>query len=65
MDLGMNIKKAREAAGITQVKLAELLQVSQMMISRWENNGRTPSAVTFGKICKAIGASADELLELK
>ncbi len=64
MNLGENIKRARERAGITQVVLAEKLNVNQMAISRWENNNRTPSAVTFGEICRAIGASADELLEL-
>lgn len=64
MDFGANLKKAREKAGITQVQLAEKLNVRQMVISRWENGNRTPSAVTFGQICKAIGASADEILEL-
>lgn len=65
MNLGENIKRARERAGITQIALAEKLNVHQIVISRWENNKRTPSAVTFGEICKAIGASADELLELR
>lgn len=64
MNLGENIKRARERAGITQMALAEKLNVYQMAISRWENNNRTPSAATFGEICRAIGASADELLEL-
>lgn len=64
MDFGANLKKARERAGITQVQLAERLNVQQMVISRWENGNRTPSAVTFGMICRAMGASADEILEL-
>lgn len=64
MDLGLNIKKAREAAGITQSQLAEKLQVRQIEISRWENNNRTPNVLTFGRICKVIGVSADKLLEL-
>ena len=64
MDLGANIKRAREAAGITQTQLAERLEVRQIEISRWENNNRTPNVLTFGRICKAIGVSADKLLEL-
>ena len=55
MNLGENIKRARERAGITQIMLAERLNVNQMAISRWENR----------EICRAIGASADEILELR
>lgn len=65
MTLGDNIKEARKKAGITQKELAEYLQVYQKDISRWENNELTPNALTFAKICKAIHASADEILELK
>lgn len=65
MNLGENIKQARKAAGVTQVQLADALGVYAKDISRWENNVLTPNTLTFAKICKALGASADELLELK
>jgi transcriptional regulator with XRE-family HTH domain len=65
MDLGGNIKNARKAAGLTQKQLADQLGIYQKDVSRWENNELTPNAITFGRICKAIHASADELLELK
>lgn len=65
MDLGANIKKVRKGAGVTQKELAERLQVYQKDISRWENNELTPSALTLAKICKELGASADEILEIK
>lgn len=65
MNLGMNIKKARKDAGITQKELAERLQVYQKDISRWENNELTPNAITFARICKELNASADKILELK
>lgn len=65
MNLGENIKKARKTAGVTQSELAERLQVYQKDISRWERNELTPSAITLAKICKALNASADEMLELK
>lgn len=64
MNLGENIRKARNAAGMTQKELADQLQVYAKDICRWENGERIPSAVTFGKICKELHASADELLEL-
>jgi transcriptional regulator with XRE-family HTH domain len=64
MSIGENLKRARKAAGVTQVELAERLQVYQKDISRWENNELTPSAATLGKICRELGASADEILEI-
>ena len=65
MDLGTKLKKARESAGMTQKELADILGVFPKDISRWEHNNRTPNVITFGKLCQAIGASADELLEIK
>ncbi len=64
MSLGENIKKARKAAGVSQAELAEHLQVYQKDISRWENGVYTPTLDVFARICKELGASADELLEL-
>lgn len=65
MNLGGNIKKARKAAGMTQKELAEQLHVYQKDISRWESNTLTPNALTLGKICEILHASADDILELK
>lgn len=64
MSLGENLKKARKTAGMTQRELAACLQVYQKDISRWENDELTPSATTLAKICRALKASADEILEL-
>ena len=64
MNLGENIREARKAAGVTQKELAEYLDVYQEDISRWENGEQIPNAITFAKICKALGASADKILEL-
>lgn len=65
MSLGENLKKARIEAGVKQKDLAERLQVYPKDISRWESGERTPSAVTLGRICRELGASADEILELR
>lgn len=64
MNLGENIKNARKAAGVSQADLAERLGVYQKDISRWERNVLTPNTLTFARICRELGASADELLEL-
>ena len=65
MNFGLNLKQARESAGITQASLAEKLGVRQKDISRWERNDRTPNVITFRNLCEAIGVSADEMLEIK
>jgi len=65
LDIGSNIKKARMAAGITQKELAERMEVTQKDISRWENNSRGITASSLAKLCKELGVSADEILELK
>ncbi|NCC42920.1 MAG: XRE family transcriptional regulator [Clostridia bacterium] len=64
MSIYENIKKARKAAGISQKELAERLGVYQKDISRWENGGHAPTLEMFAEICKALQASADEMLEL-
>ena len=65
MSFTENLKKARKTAGVSQKELAERLQVYQKDMSRWENGERTPSVEVFTRICKELGASADEILGLK
>lgn len=65
MDLGKNLAKARKEAGLSQKELADRLEVHQKDISRWENNDRSPTAVTLSRICRELNASADIVLELK
>lgn len=65
MNLGENIRVARKAAGITQKELAEILNVYQKDISRWENNELVPGSIYLARICKALKTSADRLLELE
>lgn len=64
MNFSENLQKARKKAGISQKELAERLQVYQKDISRWEHGERTPSVEVFTRICRELGASADEILEL-
>lgn len=65
MDLGANIKKARTDAGYTQKELADRMQIRQKDISRWENNERMPNVISLGKLCEAVGVSADKILEIE
>ena len=65
MNLGSNLRNARKEANMKQTELADKLGVKQRDISRWENNEVVPTTITFANICKALNASADEILELK
>jgi len=53
--LGENLRKAREAAGLTQGELAERLGKSQAMISRAESGDMQVSERYVGQVLKACG----------
>lgn len=65
MEFGENLAKIRREKGFTQKQLAEELGVYQKDISRWEQGKIEPGVLTLKKICEILGASADELLEIK
>lgn len=43
MSIGANIKREREKKGLTRKELADKLGITDVSISRYENNKRTPS----------------------
>lgn len=64
MDIGIRIKEARKAAGLTQQQLAEAIDVYAKDVCRWEKGERTPSLKAFTDICRVLGVSADDVLGL-
>ena len=48
--------------GLTQVELAERLNVSQSTITSWENGNRRPDLDLLPVIAQIFGVSVDELL---
>lgn len=62
IEIGDRIRQAREAAGLTQDKLSELIGVSPQYISDLERGIVGTSLYTFKKICKALCVSSDKLL---
>ncbi|MBN3348314.1 hypothetical protein CF050_15875 [Clostridium botulinum] len=54
MDIGMNIKKARKKAGVTQKELAEKVKKSERMIQKYENGEVIPSIEIIGKISDVL-----------
>lgn len=63
MEVGAKIKKAREAAGLTQVQLAAALNVEQSTVSRWERDDPTPSLYWLVAIATATGQTVAYFLE--
>ena len=68
MDLrisGKFIAEQRKSKGLTQVKLAEILHVSEKTISKWECGNGFPDTTLILPLCEALGISANELLSGK
>ena len=62
VEFGEQLKKAREAKGITQQTLAEHLYVTRQAVSRWECGDRYPDLITARKLAAFLEVSLDELL---
>lgn len=60
--IGEKIQKYREAAGLSQERLAETVGLSSNFISYIERGVKQPSLENFIKIANAINVSADLLL---
>lgn len=62
MNLGENIKKARNKKRLTQKQLALELNVTPITIQNYENNRRKPSIDTIGKIAEILDVDFFELI---
>lgn len=60
--LGAELKKAREAAGLTQEKLGFKAGVHRTYVSMLEREQASPTVETLIRICKALKVRAWELL---
>ena len=60
--VGKQIKKAREAAGYTQDKFAELIQMGTKNVSAIERGLVGISISTLKRICQALSISSDMLI---
>lgn len=61
-DIGRFIYKRRKEKGLTQAQLAEILNVSDKSISRWENGKTMPDLSLYEPLCKALDIQISELL---
>ena len=62
--LGEQIKKLRMNKGISQVQLADKLNITKQSVSNWENEYIMPSVDMLIKIANFFNVSTDYLLGL-
>lgn len=62
VEFGEQLRKSREAKGMTQQSLAEQLYVTRQSVSRWECGDRYPDLLTTKKISQILEVSLDDLL---
>ena len=64
-EIGKFIKVQRKSKGLTQVQLAEKLNLSEKTISKWECGNGFPDASLMLPLCEVLEISANELLSGK
>ena len=63
-NLANNIKKLREAKGLSQEKLARLADVANNTLIKMESGeNQNPTLDTLKKVAKALGVSIKELIK--
>ena len=62
IEIGRNIKQCREAAGLTQESLAELVGLGVKHISAIECGAVGVSLTTLAQVCRVLAVSSDELI---
>lgn len=60
-ELGENIKKAREAAGLTQEQLGAMVGITGVAIMRYEKGLREPKLAMVDKLAGALGVTRYDL----
>ena len=63
-NLANNIKKLREAKGLSQEKLARLADVANNTLIKMESGeNKNPTLDTLKKVAKALNVSVDDLIK--
>ena len=62
MGISQNIKRLRKQAGMTQVELAEKLDVARSTITQWETGWSSPRMGMVQKLAGVFGVTSAEML---
>ncbi len=59
--IGAFIAQCRKEKNLTQMQLAELLEITSQAVSKWENGRGMPDVSLLQPLCDALGISLNEL----
>lgn len=59
----MSFAKAREAAGLRQIDVANALGVTKAAVNDWEHGRFAPRGKRLPQIAKLLGCTVDEILK--
>lgn len=62
--IGDELRKARTHAGMTQQALAERVGLTREYVSQIELDKRLPTIPVYVRICRALGLSTKDLVEM-
>ena len=60
--VGPNIRKARQRQGLSQARLAEMVEMSTEVLGRMERERVLPRLERFVLLCRILGVSPDQML---
>ena len=63
--MGDIISTLRKEKGMTQKDLADMLNITDKAVSKWERNIAFPDTATIPKIAEIFGVSVEELMNAK
>lgn len=63
--MGDIICALRKEKGMTQKDLADMLNITDKAVSKWERNNAFPDTATIPKIAEIFGVSVEELMNAK
>ena len=63
--MGEIISTLRREKGMTQKELADMLNITDKAVSKWERDIACPDTMTIPKLAEILGVSVEELMNAK
>ena len=63
--MGEVISTLRKEKGLTQKELADMLNITDKAVSKWERDIACPDTMTIPKLAEILGISVEELMNAK
>ena len=63
--MGEMISALRKEKGLTQKELADMLNITDKAVSKWERDVACPDTMTIPRLAEILGVSVEELMNVK